>query len=104
MNETSQTHQTPKTQVHPLVDVFESDKEYLLIADLPGVSKPDLELRVERGELRLRAQTEELDYRRSFQIGEGVDLEAIDARLDLGQLEIRLPKLAATRTRMIEVK
>lgn len=95
---------TPKTQVYPFVDMFESENEFLLVADLPGVSKPDLELRVEQGELHLRAQTEDLDYRRSFQLGDDVDLEAIDAKLDLGQLEIRLPKLAATRTRKIEVK
>jgi HSP20 family protein len=98
------TTPNPKTQVYPFVDVFEGENEFLLVADLPGVNKSDLELRVERGELRLRAQTEDLDYRRSFPIGDDVDLEAIDAKLDLGQLEIRLPKLAATRTRKIEVK
>ncbi len=102
---TTQTQtQTPKTQVHPFVDVFESEREFLLVADLPGVTKPDLELSVERGALRLRAQTEELDYRRSFELGDDVDFEAIDAKLELGQLEIRLPKLAATRARKIEVK
>jgi HSP20 family protein len=104
MTTQTQTNPTPKTQVYPFVDVFESENEFLLVADLPGVNKSDLELRVEQGELRLRAQTEDLDYRRSFQLGDDVDLEAIDAKLDLGQLEIHLPKLAATRTRKIEVK
>jgi HSP20 family protein len=100
---TTQT-ETHKTQVHPFVDVFESEREFLLVADLPGVNKSDLELRVESGELRLRAQTDDLDYRRSIKLGDEVDLEAIDAKLELGQLEIRLPKLAAKRMRKIEVK
>jgi HSP20 family molecular chaperone IbpA len=96
--------ETPKTQVHPFVDVFESEGEFLLVADLPGVAKTDLELKVEAGELRLRAQTDDLDYRRTFKLGDEVDREAIDAKLELGQLEIRMPKLAAKRTRKIEVK
>lgn len=100
----SPTSPTSKTQIYPFFDVFESENEFLLVADLPGVSRPDLELRVEQGELRLRAQTQDLDYRRSFQLGDDVDVEAIDAKLDLGQLEIRLPKLEATRARKIEVK
>lgn len=100
---TTQT-ETPKTQVHPFVDVFESEREFLLVADLPGVAKPDLELKVEAGELRLRAQTTDLEYRRTFKLGDDVDLEAVDAKLELGQLEIRLPKLAAKRMRKIEVK
>jgi HSP20 family protein len=100
---TTQT-ETQKTQVHPFVDVFEGETEFLLLADLPGVTKSDLELKVEAGELRLRAQTEELEYRRSFKLGDDVDLDAIDAKLELGQLEIRLPKLSTKRMRKIEVK
>jgi HSP20 family protein len=100
---TTQT-ETPKTHIHPFVDVFESENEFLLVADLPGVTKPNLELRVEAGELRMRAQTNELEYRRDFTLGDAVDVEAIDAKLELGQLEIRMPKLAAKRLRKIEVK
>ncbi len=101
---TTQTQTPAKTQVHPFVDVFESEREFLLVADLPGVSKPGLELSVEQGELRLRAQTDDIEYRRTFKLGDDVDPEAIDAKLELGQLEIRLPKLAATRMRKIEVR
>jgi HSP20 family protein len=100
---TTQT-ETHKTQVHPFFDVFESESEFLLVADLPGVKKSDLELKVEAGELRMRAPTEEFEYRRSFKLGDDVDLEAIDAKLELGQLEIRLPKQSTKRMRKIEVK
>lgn len=95
---------TPKTQVYPLFDVFESEREFLLVADLPGVTKPSLGLAVEQGELRLVAETDDIEYRRSFKLGDDVDVEGIDAKLELGQLEIHLPKQASSRMRKIEIK
>lgn len=101
---TTQTEtQSPKIRVHPVVDVFENEAEFLLVADLPGVGKSGLELNVEAGELRLRAQTDDLEYQRSFKLGDDLDVEAIDAKLELGQLEIRLPK-TAKRMHKIAVK
>lgn len=94
----------PKTQVYPLFDVFESEQEFLLVADLPGVTKPNLELAVEQGELRLVAHGGDVEYRRSFKLGDDVDLDNIEAKLELGQLEIHLHKQAASRMRKIEVK
>lgn len=98
------TATSPKTQVYPLFDVFESEAEFLLVADLPGVTRPNLELAVEQGELRLTAQSEGVEYRRSFKLGDDVDLDRIEAKLELGQLEIHLQKQAASRMRKIEIK
>lgn len=98
------TATSPKTQVYPLFDVFESEAEFLLVADLPGVTRPNLELAVEQGELRMTAQSEGVEYRRSFKLGDDVDLDRIEAKLELGQLEIHLHKQAASRMRKIEIK
>ena len=93
-----------KTVVYPLVDVFESNKEFLLVADLPGVAKEALEITVEGGQLEFRAETESLQYRRSFALGDDVDLDAIEAKLERGELELHLPKRAEAQVRKIAIK
>ena len=101
------TATSPKTQVYPLFDVFESEAEFLLVADLPGVTRPNLELAVEQGELRLTAQSEGVEYRRSFKLGDDVDEASgvqevtrpltvpdhIDLRPKIGPPEVRVSRL-----------
>lgn len=99
-----QTTTTPKTVVYPFVDVFESDKQFLLVADLPGVAKDALDITVDGGQLELRAETESLEYRRTFALGDDVDLEAVEAKLERGELRIELPKRAEAQVRKIAVK
>src|SRR5947209_16096912 len=71
----------------PRVDIFETDSELLLLADLPGVKPQDVDLRYERGELILRGKVmpppplgeplvqefETGDFFRAFQIHETID-------------------------------
>jgi HSP20 family protein len=98
------TQNKPKTVVYPLIDVFESNKEFLLIADLPGVASEALDITVEGGQLEFRAETDSLQYRRSFALGDDVDLDAVEAKLERGELEIHLPKRAEAQVRKIAVK
>ena len=98
------TQNTHKTVVYPLVDVFENDKEFMLVADLPGVSKEALDITVDGGQLGLRAETDSLEYRRSFSLGDDVDLDAVEAKLERGELQIHLPKRAEAQVRRIAVK
>ena len=103
---TSETNQpTPAPSlpvVHPLVDILESESEFLLVADLPGAAKEDLQLTVDEGKLNLAARGSGIEYRRSFALGDEVEVEAIEAQLEHGELKIRLPKRAA-RVRKITV-
>ena len=103
MSTASDTAPTPttKTLVHPLVDVLENDSEFLLLADLPGVTKDALELTVDGDQLSITAATDKLEYRRSFALGDDVDVDAIEAKLELGQLHLHLPKRAEARIRKI---
>lgn len=98
------TQTTQKTVVYPLVDVFENDKEFMLVADLPGVAKDALDITVDGGQLELRAETDSLEYRRSFSLGDDVDLDAVEAKLERGELQIHLPKRAEAQVRKIAVK
>lgn len=104
--------------VRPRVDVFESEAEYLVVADVPGATKEAIDVRFEDGELRLEARraadatrgqvlAEEYraaDYRRAFAMPEGVDADKIEAELTQGVLRVHLPKSAHKRPRRIDVR
>jgi HSP20 family molecular chaperone IbpA len=101
----------------PRVDIYETDKELTLYADLPGVRSDDVELRYENGELMLHgrvqprerqanvllAEYEEGDFYRVFQISETIDPSAITAEFKNGVLLVHLPKAEQARPRQIKV-
>lgn len=103
----------------PGVDIVELPDAFLLYADVPGATADQIDVQYERGQLTLTAavtprqapSTRFLlreysvgDYVRSFQIGEGIDPNLIEANIVNGVLTLRLPKTQAARIRKIEVK
>lgn len=106
---------------HPAVDISEDDKEYLIIADLPEVSKDEVKVAVENGVLSIsgerRSKSEEKDekrkyhriersfgsYMRSFRLPEDVEENKIDADFKDGVLHVHLPKGEPTQKKKIEV-
>ena len=102
----------------PRVDIYETEKELLLQAELPGVQPQDVELRYEKGELSLfgRVQRrhpnkallvqeyEEGDFFRAFNIHESIDASRIQAEHKNGLLTVHLPKVEAVQPRKIAVK
>lgn len=103
----------------PAVDVFEDESGITLYADMPGVPKENLDLRVEGDSLLIegavRAQTPaDLEavyaevrvprYRRSFTLSRELDAARIDANLRDGVLTLRIPKQAHAQPRRIEVR
>jgi HSP20 family protein len=106
------------TYFQPRVDIFETDSELTLYADVPGVKAEDVELRYERGELVLQAcpprrtraglallrEYAEGDYFRVFQIHESIDSEKIEADCKNGVLTVHLPKAETAKPRQVRVK
>ena len=102
----------------PRVDIFETDKELTLLADLPGVRPEDVDLHYEKGELVLHGRVrpragngalllqeyDEGDFYRAFTIHESIDASRIDAECKNGVLIVHLPKLEAVKPRQINVK
>jgi HSP20 family protein len=100
----------------PMVDVYENADEYLVVADLPGVSREDIDIQFDRGELTLHARRNatrdgalsreftEVDFRRAFRVPEKVDTQNISAELEQGVLRLRLPKSPEIRPRKIRVE
>jgi HSP20 family molecular chaperone IbpA len=109
----------PQRAVLPAVDVYEDEAGITLLADMPGVPRDLLELKVEGETLSIegavRAPTPDgLEpvyaelrvprYRRTFTLSRELDSARIDASLKDGVLTLRIPKQAHAQPRRIEVQ
>lgn len=102
----------------PRVDIYETDRELTLVADVPGVRPEDVELHYENGELVLRARVQPRhdgktslvreyevgDFHRAFRIDETIDSTKIEGECKNGVLTVHLPKMEARKPRTINVK
>ena len=114
----SGAEQDQQRAVLPFVDVFEDASGITLLADMPGVSRDNLELKVEGDALLIEggvrqptpegleavyAEVRVPRYRRSFTLSRELDTARIDANLKDGVLTLRIPKQAHAQPRRIEV-
>jgi HSP20 family molecular chaperone IbpA len=105
--------------VRPPVDVYEDQAGIVLYADLPGVTKENLIVRMDGDTLLIegRAQLETPsgmeavyaefrapNFRRSFSLSTELETGKIDASLRNGVLTLRIPKQEASKPRKIEVR
>jgi HSP20 family protein len=104
----------------PRADILESEKDFRIVMDMPGVRNSDLEISLEDDTLNVKAERntpvpeeykprrrEMLDkvvLRRSFTLGTAVDTDHIQANLQDGVLMLTLPKSEKSLPRRIEVK
>jgi HSP20 family molecular chaperone IbpA len=103
----------------PAVDIFETDKEITLLADMPGVKAADLNIDLHENVLSLDGEVKppegdgEVDiireyrtgkYYRQFTLSQVIDQAKIDAEMKDGVLRLRLPKVEAATPRKIAVK
>lgn len=102
----------------PDVDIFETEKEITLIADIPGVRSDDLEIDLRDdiitisakatptcndNECMLLTEYETGTYYRQFTLSEVINQEKIDAKLSDGVLRLILPKVEKATPRKIAV-
>jgi HSP20 family protein len=114
------------TFVNPRVDVYETDKNYAIDLEVPGMKKSELKIRLEDDYLTIsgekRFEKEERDkkhkyrrmersygsFQRSFELPEGVNESQIEAKYVDGVLKITVPKPAEApqrvSARQIEIK
>jgi HSP20 family molecular chaperone IbpA len=113
------TNQAPQPHVVPPVDVFENEASITLLADLPGVPRDQLNVRVDGENLVLEATAatagpENLQlvhgeaqiptYRRQFTLSRELDASRIDAQLRDGVLRLTIPKAEEAKPRRIQVQ
>lgn len=105
--------------MRPPVNVFEDAEGITLEADMPGVSKDRLQLRVDKESLlivgdvhvampegmeALYADVGATRFSRSFVLSRELDTEKIDASIKDGVLSLRIPKRSEVKPRKIEVR
>ncbi len=104
----------------PSVDIYESDNEFVVKAELPEVNKDDLEIKVEENVITIsgerkfqkdvntnnfhRVERKYGHFKRSFRLPSSIDQESIKADLTDGILKIVLHKKGETESKRIEVE
>jgi HSP20 family molecular chaperone IbpA len=99
------------------VDIYETRDGLILLADLPGVSKENLEVHVDDETLTIQAKAQhrvpgqpiyreyELsNFFRQFEVGDQIDAENIKAELKYGVLKLELPIAQSAKPKKVEVK
>jgi HSP20 family molecular chaperone IbpA len=110
---------TPGLVFTPAVDIFETEKDITLLADMPGVKADDLTIDLRDNTLTLAADIVPIDnageesilleyqtgrYFRQFTLGESINQKNIDANLSDGVLRLTLPKVEKATPKKITVK
>ena len=103
----------------PRVDLAENDDAYLIVLDLPGMSKNDVSINYHEGTLnvggeRRRAQHDEANpvyeerrtgpFYRDFKLPKAIDASKIEATYQDGVLAIMVPKAEVSKPLRIKVK
>jgi HSP20 family protein len=103
--------------ITPPVDIFENSDGLVVKADLPGVAKETLEVRVDNNLLTIRGKAAHAapgqpvyreytlaNFFRQFELNDKVDQSKISAELKHGVLTLSLPKAEEAKPRKIEVR
>jgi HSP20 family protein len=104
----------------PSVDIFETDNELVLKADIPGVDQKDIDIQLENGTLSLKGERkferdeknkgfhrQERSYGsfvRYFTVPETIDSENVKADFQAGVLTVTLPKKEIAKPKAIKVQ
>lgn len=109
----------PSRSFAPAIDIVEYDDEYVLSADLPGLSEADVKIEILddvmtiSGERKLQHEETGKGYRRlerasgrfarQLNLPKGVDSGAVRASFLNGVLDVHVPKPAETKPRLVEI-
>lgn len=89
--------------LEPPVDVYEGNDSLLLLVDVPGVDKDQLDVQVQGNSLSIRAARRDVSYERSFRLPDTVDHGKIRVALSQGVARIELPKQEHAKPQRIPV-
>ena len=81
-----------REQREPLVDVLDEEEEVIVVAELPGVEKEDINLHASEDELIISVDTPQRKYHKELPLPEEVDPKPVRASYKNGVLEVRLKK------------
>jgi HSP20 family protein len=102
----------------PGADIYETDKDIMVVAEIPGADQQSVEVVVEKNVLTISAfvepvrpegyelayaEYEQGDYQRSFRLPDEIDREHIKAKVSDGELRLTIPKAEAAKMKKIKV-
>ena len=113
--------QAGQSEWTPAVDIRETEQELTFAVELPGTKPEDVEVTAEDGVLTIRGESSEDRkegedghyhlvernygaFMRRFQLPQGVDAEKIEADVEHGLLQVRIPKAALPQPKKIQIK
>lgn len=76
----------------PLVDVIEKDNEVRVIAEMPGVEKDKIKVKLSGSKLQVNAEGQDRKYNKSIDVPPGIDENSIKASYKNGVLEVVMRK------------
>ncbi len=103
----------------PRADIYETNGDIIVVADLPGVDENSVEITLEKNILTIKGYVEQEqpenynlayaeyrigDYERSFTLSNEIDRDKIEATVKDGVLRLSLSKVGPTKARKIMVK
>ena len=105
----------------PTVDIEENDDNFKVTADLPGVSKDDIDVRLDNGVLSISGEkhvdketgkgtkqhrTERFrgSFSRSFSLPSSIDADKVNADYKDGVLTLAIPKVESKKPKSIDIK
>ena len=103
----------------PRADIYETEKEIIILADVPGSNEKTVDITLEKNVLSITAyvepaipsgfdiayaEYEEGDYQRSFRLSDKIDRDKIEAVVSNGVLRLRLPKAQEARIKKIAIQ
>ena len=109
----------PRPVFMPPADIYETEDNIVVLAEMPGVSSEGVDISLERRVLTIRGRSASRDhsgyhrvyneysdgnYERVFTLSENIDRDRIEATLKDGVLQLVLPKAEAAKARKIELK
>jgi len=117
--ETTVEHTQPIRTYTPRVDIFETDDNIVILADMPGIGEDSVDITLEKNVLSIEGYVESVypenytpayteyeaaNYRRSFTLSNLVDRDNIAATVKDGVLNLTLPKTIEAQPRKIAVQ
>ena len=102
--------------ISPSVDVYEAENELVMLMDMPGVSREDIKVHIDKGVITITGDAKipqggdfryvefrPNHYKRAFELSSEVDQERVQADYKQGVLTVLMPKQQKAKSREITV-
>jgi HSP20 family molecular chaperone IbpA len=102
----------------PRADIYETDQEIVVVADMPGVDEKSVDITLENNVLTISGEVDLTppagqtlsfaeyqvgDYQRAFALSDQIEREEISATVKDGVLRLHLPKITEARVKKIAI-